>query len=329
MRRREFIVLSGAAASALLSPRVARAQRPAMPVVGFLNGATSTGWAPYLAAFLQGLSETGYVENRNVTIEYRWAEGQYDRLPAMAGDLVQRQVTVIAATGGTSSVQAAKAATTTIPIVFTSGADAVALGLVTSLNRPGGNVTGVNFLTNLMGAKRLELLHQLVPGATVIAFLVNPDNPDSESQSSEVQTAARDLGIEVHVVKASSEHDIDMAFATLMQQHAGALLVGSDTFLNSRRNQIATQAAHYAVPAGYYLREFVEAGGLFSYGTSIRDAYRQAGAYVGRILKGEKPADLPVMQSTKFELVINLKTAKALNLQIPDKLLALADEVIE
>jgi putative ABC transport system substrate-binding protein len=234
IRRRGFIsVLGGAAAW----PLTARAQQPAMPVIGFLNGATSTGWAPYVAAFLQGLSETGYVEGRNVTIEYRWAEGQYDRLPAMAGDLVHRQVTVIAATGGTSSVRAAKTATTAIPIVFTSGADAVALGLVGSLSRPGGNVTGVNFLVNLMGAKRLELLHQLVPGATLVAFLINPNNPDSESQSSEVRLAARDLGVEVYVLKASSEHDIDMAFATLTQQRAGALLVGSDTFLNNRRNR--------------------------------------------------------------------------------------------
>jgi putative ABC transport system substrate-binding protein len=327
IRRRDFITLAGGAAVAW--PLIARAQRPAMPVVGFLNSASPGEVAPRLAVFRQGLSETGYVEGRNVAIEYRWADAQYDRLPAMAADLVRRQAAVIAATGGIPSALVAKAASATIPIVFQVAVDPVEVGLVTSLNRPGGNLTGVTTLGAEVGPKRLELLHQLVPTATIIGLLINPTNPGVETQTRDLQAAARTLGLQLHVLNASTEDDLDAAFATLVKLRAGAVVISTDSFFNTRSEQLGALTFRHAMPAIYSFREFAAAGGLMSYGGSISDAYRVVGVYVGRILKGERPVDLPVQRATKTELFINLKTAKALGLTVPQSLLVAADEVIE
>jgi putative ABC transport system substrate-binding protein len=327
LRRREFIRLLGGAAVSW--PLAVRAQQPAMPVVGFIHILSPETVPRFVPAFRQGLKEVGYVEGQNLAVEYRWAQGQYDRLPGLVADLVRRQVAVIAATGGDPSPQIAKAATQTIPIVFTANSDPVAEGLVTSLNRPGGNATGVTIFGPAAVTKRLQLLRDLMPQVVAIAYLMNPNNPNAEFELQAAQTAARSLGLEMLVLRAGTERELDTALATTLQQQADALLVASDTFFVGRREQVVTLAARHQIPAIYYLREFAEAGGLMTYGNSLPDVYRHVGVYVGRILKGEKPSELPVMQPTKFELVINLKTAKALGLEIPPMLLARADEVIE
>jgi putative ABC transport system substrate-binding protein len=325
MRRREFITLLGGGAAAW--PLGVRAQKPAMPVIGFLRTTPSAPFAHLVAAFRRGLSEVGFVEGQNVAIEQRWTEGEDTRLPALVADLMRRKATVIVT--NQPGALAAMAAGTTIPIVFASGTDPVSDGLVASLNRPGGNLTGVVFITSALGAKRLEILRQLVPKATTIAMLANPISKETEAERRDVQNAAQAFGHLLFVFDVFSARDIEAAFATFVQHGAGGLLVGTGPFLTSHREQIIGLAARHGVPAIHPLREFVSMGGLMSYGTSISDAYRQAGIYAGRVLKGEKPADLPVMQSTKFEFVLNLKTAKALGRDVPDKLLALADEVIE
>jgi putative ABC transport system substrate-binding protein len=325
MRRREFITLLG---GATVWPRAAHAQQPAMPVVGFFNGGSPDGYAPYLAAFHLGLKEAGFIEGRNVAIEYRWAEGQYDRLPTIAAELVHRQVAVIVA--NSPPVFAVKAATATIPIVFTTASDPVQVGLVASLGRPGGNLTGVTQLGVEVAPKRLEIAHELAPKATIVAVLVNPTNPaTAETQLRDLQAAARTLGLQLHVLHASTDRDFDTAFATLVQLRAGALVIGTDGFLLSRTKQLAALTVRHAVPAVFQDRAFAAAGGLMSYGGSTTDQYRQGGVYTGRILKGDKPADLPVVRSTKVELFINLKTAKTLGLIVPTALLLRADEVIE
>jgi len=326
VRRRHFITLIGGAAA--VWPRAARGQQAAMPVIGFLHGASFEGYKPMVTSFRQGLKEAGYVDGYNVAIEFRWAEGHYDQLPAMAADLVRRQVAVIV-TGGTPAAFAAKEATSTIPTVISVGVDPVQLGLVGSLNRPGGNVTGTAVLTVELGAKKLEMLHELLPTAAAIVLLVNPTNPNVESETRVVQDAARLLGLHLHVLHASTESQIDAAFGALVELRASALIVGVEPFLNDSRAQIVALAARYAVPAVYGVRDFVTAGGLMSYGTDLVDIYRQSGIYAGKILKGARPADLPVQQLTKVALVINLKTAKTLGLTIPTTLLGRADEVIE
>jgi len=327
VRRRDFIKV--VAGSTAIWPLAARAQQPAMPVVGFLNAASAQVYTRQLAAFLKGLSETGYVDGRNVTIEYRWAEGHNDRLPAMAADLVRRQVTVIAATT-TPAALAAKAATTTIPIVFELGTDPVRLGLVASFSRPGGNVTGATQANLEAAPKQLELLHGLVPTASVMALLVNPANaPVTETTVREVPAAARAFGLELHVLNASNEDDFDAVFAKLIQLRAGGLVIGGGPLFASRSERLAALTVRHAVPAVSPYREFAVAGGLLSYGTDVGEAYRLAGIYTGRILKGDKPADLPVQRATKVELYINLKTAKALGLTVPEGLLNAADKVIE
>ena len=324
-RRREFVTLLGVAAT---YPLVARAQQPAMPVIGFLNSQSLDTYADRLRAFHRGLRETDYVEGENVTIMYRWAENQIDRLPELAADLVRRQVAVIAA-GNTPSVLAAKAATTTIPIVFAVGEDPVRLGLLGSLARPSGNLTGINFFNAELAAKRLELLRELVPAATRIAVLVNPINPSTEALVRDVQSAARAIGLQIQVFDASTSREINAAFAILVRERPDALLVGGDGLFTSRRVQLANLTVRHAIPATFSSREIAEAGGLMSYGTNIADAFRQVGAYAGRILKGAKPADLPVVQASKFELVINAETARMLGLTVPPTLIATADEVIE
>jgi len=325
MRRREFIGLLGGAAA---WPLAARAQQPAIPVIGFLGTRASGDDPQLLTAFRRGLQEAGYIEGQNVAIEYRFAENRYDRLPALAADLVGRPVSLIVANG--PAAQAAKAATATIPIVFTAGFDPVGVGLVASLNRPGGNITGVSILDVELGPKRLELLHEVVPNATVVAVLVNPTDPTrAEIIVKDLRTAAHTLGLQLHALNASTDRDLDTAFANLARVQAGGLVIGGEPFFNSRTEQLGALSIRHAVPAIYQFRTFAAAGGLASYGANLTDAYRQAGLYSGRIIKGEKPGDLPVAQSTKVELIINLKTARTLGLTVPLALLGRADEVIE
>jgi putative tryptophan/tyrosine transport system substrate-binding protein len=328
MHRREFISLIGGTVALL--PRVARAQQTAMPVIGFLGSETSALWTDRVAAFRQGLNETGYVEGRNVAIEYRWAEGHNERLPTLAVDLVQRQVSVFVVLGGTASALAAKTATTTVPIVFRIAIDPVETGLVASLNRPGGNLTGVTTMGAELGSKQLELLHELAPAASVVALLINPTNPAiARIQSRDVPAAALKLGLDLHVLNASMERDFASVFERMKELRVGGLVIGADTFLNARSEQLAALAVSHAIPSISPYRQFTTAGGLISYGASIAGASRQVGVYTGRILKGEKPADLPIEQPTLFELVINMKSAKALGLAVAPTLLSRADEVIE
>jgi putative tryptophan/tyrosine transport system substrate-binding protein len=326
--RREFITLLGGAAAAW--PLAARAQQSAMPVIGFIGAGALDNYVLYLAAFRKGLAETGFVEGQNVAIEYRWAEGQYERMAQLADDLVRRRVAVIAVPGSPPGARAAKAATSTIPIVFSVGDDPVRSGLVTSISRPGGNATGINFLTGEVVAKRLALLHELLPGAARVAAFINPaDASRAEVLREEVEVAARTVGMQLQILSPTTNREIDAAFGALVRERADALFVGPDAFYNSRRVQLANMAARHVLPTAFAVREYVDAGGLMSYGTSLADMYREVGAYCGRILKGAKPSDLPVLQSTKFELVINAQTARMLGITVPPSLLARADEVIE
>ena len=326
--RREFIALLGGAAAAW--PLAARAQQSAMPVIGFIGAGALDNYVLYLAAFRKGLAETGFVEGQNVAIEYRWAEGQYERMAQLADDLVRRRVAVIAVPGSPPGARAAKAATSTIPIVFSVGDDPVRSGLVTSISRPGGNATGINFLTGEVVAKRLALLHELLPGAARVAAFINPaDASRAEVLREEVEVAARTVGMQLQILNPTTNREIDAAFGALVRERADALFVGPDAFYNSRRVQLANMAARHVLPTAFAVREYVDAGGLMSYGTSLADMYREVGAYCGRILKGVKPSDLPVLQSTKFELVINAQTARMLGITVPPSLLARADEVIE
>jgi putative tryptophan/tyrosine transport system substrate-binding protein len=327
VKRREFITLLGGTAAAW--PPAVRAQQPAMPVIGFINPASPVELAQRVAAFRNGLAELGFVEGRNVMIEYRWAQGRYEELPVLASDLVHRGVTAIAATGGIASVRAARSATANIPIVFTTGSDPVEAGLVTSLNRPGGNVTGAGLMSTQLVAKRMELMHEMIPNGKFIAFLANARNPSSRFEVDEAASTARVLGLQIHVERVDGESDLERAFASIVQQRADAIIVATDPFFESLRGKLVGLAARHAIPTIYALREYAADGGLISYGGSITDIYRQAGVYVGRILKGEKPGDLPVTQPSKFEFVVNIKTAKALRLEVPTSILLRADELIE